>query len=104
MPVMFVFQRMSGASGAGPDDERVKDESPWNCGHSYWSRSPYLEGALEVLVVLCPKLEKTAKSETNSSKAKTATVKTTFEVFILPPRRICCGRSNAASPFPHYNC
>jgi hypothetical protein len=39
---MFVFHKMSGASGAGPAEKRVKDGSPCNCGHSYWSKSPYL--------------------------------------------------------------
>ncbi len=39
---MFVFHMISGASGAGPAEKRVKDASPSNCGHSYWSKLPLL--------------------------------------------------------------
>ena len=76
MPVMFVFHRISGASGAGPAEKRVKPESPCNWGHSYWSKSPYfvevpLTGASEAAVTL-PNFGN--KSKTGKISSKTSTV------------------------------
>ena len=37
---MLVFQSTFDVAGAGPSEEREKDESPWNWGHSYWFKMP----------------------------------------------------------------
>jgi len=46
MPVMFVFHNTFDVAGAGPAEDREKDESPWNWGHSYWFKIPELETTL----------------------------------------------------------
>jgi len=43
---MLVFQRTFDVAGAGPAENREKDESPWNWGHSYWFRLPEVEAEL----------------------------------------------------------
>lgn len=49
MPEMLAFQRTFEVSGAGPAENREKEESPMNWGHSYCNK-------LELLVVVftCP--------------------------------------------------
>ena len=50
IPVMLVFQRTFDVAGAGPAENREKEESPWNWGHSYWFKIPELE---DKLVLTC---------------------------------------------------
>jgi hypothetical protein len=86
---MFVFHRMSGASGAGPAEKRVKPESPCNCGHSYWSKLPYLAelpfaGASEAAFTL-PIFGNASKVGKINSKTSTVAIvaKESFGLFIL---------------------
>jgi len=74
MPETLAFQSISGVFGAGPAEKREKEESPMNCGHSYWSR---LEFAEVVLAFVCAFTrfefnckEKTAKTDETSNNAK----------------------------------
>jgi hypothetical protein len=74
MPVTLAFQRMSDVSGAGPDENREKEESPMNWGHSYWSRLELTEVVLPLVCALT-RFEfdckvKTAETVETSSSAK----------------------------------
>ncbi len=74
MPETLAFQSMSGVFGAGPAEKREKEESPMNCGHSYWSRLGFVEVALTLVCAFtrfefdCK--EKTAKIDEISNNAK----------------------------------
>jgi hypothetical protein len=74
MPETLAFQSISGVFGAGPAEKRVKEESPINCGHSYWSRLEFAEVVLAFNCALakfefdCK--EKTAKTDEISRNAK----------------------------------
>ena len=87
MPVMFVFHKMSGASGAGPSEKRVNDLSPWNCGHSYWSKllSVVLPVVLDALTTFFPIREKAIKFDTIKNDNKMATTVSFFGIFMFNP-------------------
>jgi hypothetical protein len=45
---MVVFQRIEEADGAGPVENRVQEESPWNCDHSYCDKFTFAASELVV--------------------------------------------------------
>ena len=87
---MFAFQRISDVEGAGPAEKREKEESPMNCGHSYWSRFELAEFVL-TLVCAPTRLEldckvRTAETDEISNNAKISVTLILTCVDSLPPR------------------
>ena len=78
---------MSGASGAGPGENRAAEESPVNWGHSYLSRLALL-WEVERFVEVCPKMLKTDEHTIMSNRAKT--VKMYIALEVLRWRISCC--------------
>ncbi len=74
-------------SGAGPVEKREKEESPVNCGHSYWSKSPplleMLSEVLWALTVLRLRLKIGLNAEATISNAKTGTSQMRGWFFII---------------------
>jgi len=80
IPAMLAFQSMFGVSGAGPAENLVNEESPWNWVHSYWFKVP-LEAELAVtcaLVGFAWKAESEVNDETSNSAKTTITVSFLF--------------------------
>ena len=94
MFVMLVFHIMSGAFGAGPVEDRVKEASPWNCGHSYWSKSPWLDrfgvfaSVVGALTELPSRVKIAVKLDEMKSRVKIANAKLWLRIFILMPQRV----------------
>ena len=73
---MFVFHSTFEVAGAGPAEDREKEESPWNWGHSYWFKLPELEVELGLTCAFTETVPNgkgpKAKTEETSSRTKIA--------------------------------
>ena len=78
---------MSGVEGAGPAEKREKDESPMNCGHSYWSKmlSPVFSEVFSVAFeasTVCPfRFERAINADKSSNRVKPAAKQRCFGFF-----------------------
>jgi hypothetical protein len=57
---IVAFQRTEEAEGAGPVENLVQEESPWNCAHSYCDRFTF---AVSELVVFAEEVVIDAKRD-----------------------------------------
>ena len=101
MPVTFAFHRMFDVAGAGPAEKREKDESPINCGHSYWSRLLFVANpkvlsiVFEALTTFCSKCKNPTKLG-KSKRTKTTTTKRPLEIFVFILPTAAVDRCSAA--------